>query len=136
MARSLLAIATGFVLIALLSFGTDVALKSAMPSLYEADGSTSSVPLLVLTIAYVGLYATAGCYLAARMAPSRPMRHAVILGILGVVFNIAGAIAMWHTAPVWYHGVSLLLVMLWAWLGGRMREQELANASSHRTVPV
>lgn len=136
MARSLLAIVTGFVLIGLLSFGTDVALKSAIPSLYEADGSTSSMPLLLLTIGYVGLYATAGCYLAARMAPSRPMRHALILGVLGLVFNIAGTVAMWNTAPAWYHIVSLLLVMVWAWLGGRMREQELAHSSSRRTITV
>lgn len=136
MARTVFSIVTGFVLIGLLSLGTDLALKSAMPSLYEADGSTSSISLLLLTIGYVGLYATCGCYLAARMAPSRPMRHAIMLGVLGLVFNIAGTVTMWDTAPAWYHVASVLLVMVWAWLGGRMCEQELVHSSARRTVPV
>jgi hypothetical protein len=130
MVRSLVAVASGFVIIALLSFGTDLALRAAMPQLYEADGSTTSVTALVLSIGYVGLYATLGCYLAARLAPRQPMTHALVLGGLGLLFNIVGTVSTWAMAPVWYHVVSLALVMLWAWIGGRMREQELTSASS------
>jgi hypothetical protein len=127
MGRSLLAIATGFILIAALSIGTDVALMAAMPSLYEADGSTTSLPVLLLTIAYVGLYATGGCYLSARLAPAHPMRHALILGVLGLIFNIAGSVSRWNMAPAWYHLTSIALVMCYAVIGGRLREQELAS---------
>lgn len=135
MSRSLLAIVTGFVLIGMLSVCTDMALRMAVPMLFETDGSTSSTPMLLMTIAYVGLYATLGCYLAARMAPARPMRHALVLGILGLAFNIAGTTRTWTRYPVWYHVVSLTLVMAWAWLGGRMREQEIAVPVS-RTLTV
>jgi hypothetical protein len=135
MSRSLLAVITGFLLIATLSVGTDMVLRMAVPSLFEVDGSTTSAPILLLTIAYVGLYATLGCYLAARMAPSAPMRHALVLGVLGLAFNVAGAVSIWAQYPVWYHVMSLLLVMVWAWLGGRMREQE-APQSSSRTLIV
>lgn len=120
MARSALAIVTGFVLIAVLSIGTDLAIKAAVPSLFDERGVTESLPLLLLTIGYVGLYATAGCYLCARMAPRAPMAHAMILGVLGLAFNLIGTVMMWDTAPVWYHVVSLLLVMAWAWIGGRL----------------
>jgi hypothetical protein len=34
-------------------------------------------------------------------------------------------VALWDTAPVWYHVASLALVMPYAWLGGRLREIEL-----------
>ncbi|AMW05271.1 hypothetical protein [Gemmatimonas phototrophica] len=136
MYRSFFAVFTGFILIALMSIGTDVALQKALPSLFNADGSTSSVTILVLTVAYVGLYATLGSYLAARMAPAHPMRHAMALGGLGLAFNIAGTVATWTTYPAWYHVVSLLLVMVWAWLGGRAREAETATPSSSRPLTV
>jgi hypothetical protein len=134
MSRSLLAVITGFLLIATLSVGTDMVLRMAVPSLFEVDGSTTSAPILLLTIAYVGLYATLGCYLAARMAPSAPMRHALVLGVLGLAFNVAGAVSIWAQYPVWYHVMSMLLVMVWAWLGGRMREQETPQLSSRTLI--
>lgn len=130
MTRSIFAVVTGFLLIAALSFGTDLAMRAAMPALFEADGSTTSVTVLLLTIGYVGLYATIGCYLAARLAPRRPMRHALVLGVLGLVFNVVGTWYAWNTAPPWYHVVSLVLVMVWAWLGGRIRVQELGTVSA------
>lgn len=135
MARSFVAVFSGFFLIAALSFGTDLALKAAMPALFDANGRTDSVAVLLLTIGYVGLYATLGCYLAARMAPRHPMTHALALGALGLVFNAVGTYATWDTAPAWYHVVSLILVMFWAWLGGRMREQETSSTTT-RSVAV
>lgn len=134
MTRSVVAVFSGFLLIAALSFGTDLAIKAAMPALFDANGRTDSVAVLLLTIGYVGLYATFGCYLAARLAPRSPMRHALVLGGLGLLFNAAGTYAMWDTAPAWYHVVSLALVMLWAWLGGRMREQETIGATRASAV--
>lgn len=135
MTRSIVAVMTGFTFIAALSFGTDFAIRAAMPALFEVNGRTDSVAVLLLTIGYVGLYATFGCYLAARMAPQQPMRHALVLGSLGLLFNAAGSYAGWNTAPAWYHVVSLVLVMFWAWLGGRMREQELTIVAA-RSVAV
>lgn len=124
MSRSLVAVVTGFVFIAAASIGTDFAMRAALPSLFEPDGSTTSVAILLLTIGYVGLYATVGCYLTARLAPRAPMGHALTLGVLGLLFNLVGTWFTWDTAPVWYHVVSLLLVMFWAWIGGQMRVQE------------
>jgi len=135
MTRSIVAVVTGFLLIAALSLGTDYAIRAAMPFLFDGDGRTTSVTVLVLTIGYVGLYATIGCYLAARMAPREPMRHALVLGVLGLGFNMIGTWFAWSTAPVWYHAVSLALVMVWAWTGGRMRVQEVA-ALVHPTAAV
>ena len=127
MGRSIVAIVVGFLLIGALSFGTDAAVRSALPGAFDVIGRTESVSLLLLMIAYVGVYAVAGCYLTARLAPSRPMLHAMVLGVLGLVFNVFGTVAAWNTAPAWYHVVSLLLVLPYAWLGGRLRERELGR---------
>jgi hypothetical protein len=130
--RSILAVVAGFVLIAVLSFGTDAAVRAAWPGAVDAAGRTDDVRILLLTIAYVGVYATAGCYLAAALAPDRPMRHALILGALGLAFTTMGTAAGWGTAPAWYHVVSLLLVLPYAWLGGRLRERDLARPRGGR----
>lgn len=127
MARSIGAIVLGFVLIGLLSFGADAALRGAAPDAFDAAGRVDSVPVLLLMLGYVAVFAIAGCYVTARMSPSHPMRHALILGALGLAFNIAGSIALWDTAPVWYHVVALALVMPLAWTGGRLREIEVSR---------
>jgi hypothetical protein len=62
------------------------------------------------------------------------MRHALILGALGLAFNVAGTIQMWDTAPAWYHAVALALVMPTAWLGGHLRERQLAAGAPRPAV--
>ena len=76
---------------------------------------------------YVGVYATFGCYVAARLAPSRPMAHAIVLGLLGLAMNVAVSLATWDAHPTWFIVVGLATTMVWAWLGGRLRERELAH---------
>lgn len=134
--RSVMAIVVGFLFIGLLAFGADAVLRSAMPDAFDAAGRVTSVPILILMLAYVGVFAVAGCYLAARLAPNKPMRHALILGVLGLVFNIAGSMAMWNTAPAWYHVTALALVMPYAWLGGRIRERQLERGPRSGSRPL
>ena len=128
MLRSIAAIVIGFVVIGALAFGADAALRAAMPSAFSPTGRVDSVPILLLMQAYVIVFAVTGCYLTARLAPNRPLRHALILGLLGLAFNIAGTVSMWHTAPAWYHVLALALVLPAAWLGGRLREMQLERS--------
>ncbi|HEX8271287.1 MAG TPA: hypothetical protein VF615_01475 [Longimicrobiaceae bacterium] len=130
MLRSIAAVLVGFVLIAALSFGADAVLRQAMPDMFDASGRVEGTALLLLIMGYVGLFAVTGCYLTARFAPRRPMLHALVLGALGLAFNVAGSVAMWDTAPAWYHAASLALVMPYAWLGGRLREVELERRAA------
>ena len=127
MLRSIGAIVIGFLVIAALAFGADALLRALMPSAFEG-GRIDSTPVLLLATAYIGVFAVFGCYLTARLAPNRPMMHALVLGVLGLLFNIAGSVAMWDTAPAWYHILNLALVMPYAYLSGRLREAELARA--------
>ena len=124
MLRSILAVVAGFVYIGALSVGADFLVRAAMPDAFAANGRTDSVPLLLGIQIYVGVFAISGCYLAARLAGRAPMRHAMILGALGLAFNVAGTIAMWDTAPVWFHALALALVLPYAWAGGWLRERE------------
>jgi len=128
MARSIIAVVAGFVFIGALSFGADAVMRNKMPEVFGASGRVDSAPVLLLMAAYVMVFAVAGSYLTAFLAPRNPMKHALVLGALGLIFNIAGTIALWETAPAWFHIISLLLVMPYAWLGGRLREMQLRQA--------
>jgi hypothetical protein len=124
--RSILAIVTGFLVIGVLSFGTDAVLASA--GVFPPRGQpVTSVGLLLLVTAYVAVYAIFGCWLTAYLAPGHPMRHALILGALGFAFNVMGALANRGTMPDWFLLLSLALVMPYAWIGGRLREMQLAR---------
>ncbi len=125
MTRSIVVIVAGFFFIGLLCFGADAVLRTVAPGAFSPSGGTDNVPVLLTTLVYVLAFAVTGCYLTARFAPHSPVKHALVLGVLGLVFNVAGAIGMWETAPAWYHVVSVLTTMPAAWLGGRLREAQL-----------
>ena len=130
MLRSIGAVVLGFVLIAVLSVSGDLVLRAIMPSAFDAEGAVGATPVLLLVQGYVAVFAIFGCYVAARLAPSRPMAHALALGVLGLLFNLAGTVARWDHAPAWYHVLALALVMPYAWLGGRLRERQLQRSGA------
>jgi hypothetical protein len=78
-----------------------------------------SGPYLIAT-AYRAAFGVAGSWLAARLAPSRPMRHALILGGIGLVLCTAGLVASltMNLGPVWYPLALLVMTPACAWLGG------------------
>ena len=124
--RSVVAVVVGFVVIGALSFGTAAVLQAA--GVFPAQSTRmDSVPLLLLATAYVAVYAIFGCWLAAFLAPSHPMRHALILGALGLAMNLMTAVSMWDQMPAWYSLLNLALVMPYAWTGGWLRERQLAR---------
>ena len=127
--RSIVAIVIGFVVIAALAIGTAVGLTAAgvFPSAIEP---ITNPGLLLLETVYVAVYAIFGCWLAAFLAPNRPMRHALILGALGLVLNLVMAPTTWGVRPAWSVVLNLALVMPYAWLGGRLRERQLERSGA------
>jgi hypothetical protein len=122
--RSILAVVAGFLLIGTLAFGTGAVL-AATGVFPPATEPVTDLGRLLLETVYVAAFAIAGCWLAAFLAPDRPMRHALVLGVLGLAFNLAMAPATWDLRPSWSIVLNLVLVMPYAWIGGRLREQQL-----------
>src|SRR5688500_13438994 len=60
--------------------------------------------MLALALTYRVLLSIVGCYITARLAPSWPIVHALVLGAIGVLAGLAGIpIAMsQNLSPVWY----------------------------------
>ena len=118
--RSTLAVLAGFVATAVVSVGTDQVLH--MLRVYPPWGQPMEEPgLNLLALSYRIVYTIGGGYIAARLAPRNPMRHALALGVVGLVPSIAGvivAITAVHLGPIWYPIAIVLTAMPCVWLGG------------------
>ena len=80
--------------------------------------------LALLASSYRFVISVAGGWLTARIAPRAPMKHAVILGVVGVVLGLVGVIATWNLGlgPRWY-AISLpILAIPECWAGGKLVE--------------
>jgi hypothetical protein len=134
--RSIGAVLAGLVAIFVLSLGTDVVLHAA--GVFPPWGQPMSDSLFLLATAYRIVYGVAGCYIAARLAPAppveRPMRHALALGIVGLVLSTIGAVATWNTGPElgpkWYPLALIATTMPCAWAGGALRQMQLRARST------
>lgn len=117
--RSTGAVLLGFVAVVVLSLGTDQMLH--VLEVYPPWGQPMYDPgLNLLALAYRSVYGGAGSYVAARVAPHAPMRHALALGVIGVALSLAGAIATIpiDLGPAWYPIALVLTALPCAWLGG------------------
>lgn len=76
--------------------------------------------LLALAFSYRLAAAVLGGWTTARLAPSSPMKHAWVLGGLGVLLSSLGAVGAWNYGHHWYP-LSLIAICLPAtWAGARL----------------
>jgi len=115
----------GFVAVVVLSLGTDWALHAA--GVFPALGQKMSDALFVLATVYRTLYGVVGSYVTARLAPDRPMGHALVGGLIGVAMSTLGAVVTWNKdlGPRWYPLALIVTAMPTAWLGGKLRVMQL-----------
>lgn len=132
--KSIGAIVAGFLTALVLSFSTDILLQltGIFPPFSEPARFTSG--MLAFATAYRTVYNVAGCSLAARYAPSRPMLHAMILGSIGFVVSILGAIAGRGLGQAWYPIALVVLALPSAWLGGRLSIRAATEPTSTETA--
>ena len=120
--RSILAIFLGFITVVVLSLGTDEVFH--LLQVYPPWNQPMNDPgLNLLALSYRIIYTVLGSYIAARLAPSSPMLHAWVLGVIGFVIGTAGAIATipLHLGPAWYPIAIAATALPCAWLGGRLQ---------------
>lgn len=119
------AVLAGFIAIVVLSLGTDQLLHSL--GVYPPWGQPMyDTGLNLLALSYRIIYGVLGSYITARLAPRSPMRHALILGAIGLVLSLAGAITaitMADLGPSWYPIALVLTALPCAWLGGALHRR-------------
>lgn len=115
--RSILAVLAGIVVVVVLSEGTDAVLVKF--GLLSFDGPDPTVPFAVATL-YRSAAAVVGGYVTARLAPSRPVRHAVILGAVGALAALAGVLTHLSMPLLWYPIALVVTALPCSWLGGKL----------------
>ncbi|MGA8309559.1 MAG: hypothetical protein WB755_05980 [Terriglobales bacterium] len=118
--RSVAALLAGMVTGAVPVLATDAALHAT--GVFPSSPQPASDALLLLATAYRVVYGVAGSYLTAWLAPNHPMRHVLVLGVLGTVLGIVGVVVTWGRADVvgheWYPIALAVLAIPQSWLGG------------------
>jgi hypothetical protein len=125
--RSILAVLAGIIVGVILSLVTDEVLH-AIGVFPPWDQPPGDGPLLLAT-AYRTVYGILGSCVIARLAPDRPMQHALAGGVVGLIVSTAGAVVTWNKGPAfgphWYPLALIVLSIPTAWMGGRLREVQL-----------
>lgn len=131
--KSIGAVLAGLITIIVLSNGTDTILEATgvfPPVDAQREQGFDTLWMVLLAIVYRSIYMVVGGYVAAALAPIRPMRHAVILGIVGIALGVLGTIVTWGITPAWFSILLVILGLPSVWLGGKLRTNQ--QSSRHR----
>jgi MFS-type transporter involved in bile tolerance (Atg22 family) len=130
--KSAWAVLAGLLVNVILSVAFDTILKFA--GILPWDHLFVSTGLILFVIFYRAVFSLAGCYLTAKLAPRNPMKHAIILGIIGTVLSAVGAVLGADLGPVWYAWTLAVIAIPIAWLGGKLYERKHAAASGSEYI--
>lgn len=124
--KSIGAVLAGIMVIVVLSTGTDVLLEK-LGVFPNAEEGLFITWMLVLAFFYRCVYAVVGGYVTAVFAPNRPLRHGIILGIIGTVVSVFGVIAGWDLSQHWYPIALVITALPCTWLGARLKNNKSLN---------
>jgi len=133
-ARSIGAVVAGILVNALGAFLLDEILH--LLGVFPRWGQVTYAPVpYVLATSYRIVLGVVGAYVTAWLAPRNPMRHVMVLAILGLIASVGGLIAaLTHDlGPVWYAAVLVVLALPLAWLGGWLYVKRRTADSSLRS---
>lgn len=127
--RSAGAVLAGLLFIIIITTATDALLHAT--GIFPPWGQPMSDSLFLLALAYRIVYGVAGGYLTARLAPDQPVKHAVVLGVIGFVLSLGGTVATWNRGPEfgpkWYSLALMVIAIPTAWLGGKLAPSSAQN---------
>ena len=120
--KSVLAVVAGVVFTVVVTTLVDMALHAA--GVFPPMNQPLNDALALLATSYRIVISIGGAWLTARLAPSNPMKHAMILGVVGTVLGLAGVVATWNMGlgPRWYAIALAVLAIPQCWAGGRIYE--------------
>jgi hypothetical protein len=120
--KSIGAILAGIVFIVVTHTATDLVLEK-LGIFPPPDQGFHTTWMVVTATIYRSIYTVAGGYLTAALAPNRPMRHVMILGVIGTVAGVLAAIVTipMQLGPAWYPIALAVLALPCVWLGGKLK---------------
>ncbi len=118
MLKSILSVAAGFSLWAVIWCLANFLIQKLRPDDFRPDGSTDNNALLVGFLVLPALMCVASGFTTAKLAPSGPATHALILAFVFLAVGTAVQIAWWKVMPLWYHLIFLASLVPFTCLGG------------------
>src|ERR1700675_4777340 len=120
--KSVWAVVAGVLFIVVVSTLVDIVLHGLR--VFPPMNQPINDSLALLATSYRIVISIAGAWLTARLAPEKPMKHALILCIVGTFLGLAGVVATWNTGlgPRWYPILLAVLAIPQCWVGGRLYE--------------
>jgi hypothetical protein len=130
--KSVGAVVAGFVGVVVITTAVDAILHAVR--VFPPLDQPLDTALSGLALSYRVVIGIAGGWLTARLAPTQPVRHAVVLGVIGTVAGTVGAVATWNLGlgPRWYPiavaALALPECLVGAWLVSRNASREGGRA--------
>jgi hypothetical protein len=126
-ARSVWAVVAGILFAVVTTTLIDLALHAV--GVFPAAPAPLDDAGALLATSYRVVIGVAAAWLTARLAPSNPMKHALILGALGGTVALIGVIATWNKnlGPHWYPIMLVVLALPQSWLGAKLFEAQGAR---------
>ncbi len=122
--KSIGAVIAGFLTVAVLSVVTDMIVEG-IGILPPATRPQDYVWwMYVIALAYRSVYTVAGGWVTAKLAPRNPMKHVMVLGILGTIGGTAGIFAGWQYGHHWYPILLAVTAFPLVWWGGRLSNRK------------
>src|SRR5437867_281052 len=118
--KSIGAVVAGVLVIIVVTTLVDIVLHAT--GVFPPMNQPLSDALALLATSYRIVISIGGAWLTARLAPDKPMKHAMILGYVGVVMGFVGVMATWNLGlgPMWYPILLAMLAIPQCWAGGRI----------------
>lgn len=120
--KRFLAVIAGLAFTIAVAVAGDLVMHSS--GVFSDDVSAMTTSDWVIALSYRLLSAIGGGWITARLAPSRPMFFAVLLGGIGTAVGLAGLIVAWmhrpDLGPMWYPLLLVLTAVPCTWLGGKL----------------
>jgi hypothetical protein len=122
--KSIGAVVAGVLVIIVVTTLVDIALHAA--GVFPPMDRPIDDALALLATSYRIVISVGGAWLTARLAPDKPMKHAMILGSVGVVLGLVGVVSTWNLAlgPRWYPISLVVLAIPQCWAGGKIYEMQ------------
>lgn len=121
--KSIWAIVAGVLFIVAVTTLVDVLLH--LVHVFPPMGQPLDDRLSLIATSYRIPIGVLGGWLTARLAPDRPMWHAMRLGVVGVVLGLVGVVGTWNAGlgPRWYPIALAALAIPQCWVGGLLFER-------------
>ena len=122
--KSIWAVVAGVLVIIVVTTLVDIVLHATR--VFPPMDQPINDALALLATSYRIVISIGGAWVTARLAPEKPMKHAMILGVAGLVLGLVGVVATWNLGlgPRWYPISLAVLAIPQCWVGGKLYEMQ------------